>query len=59
MVITLEDLIVAIRESTKEIKVCVPSSDYYARPGDVETERIDIIDPALLVEHLTALLEDR
>jgi len=52
MNIQLNTLLDAIRESTRIIKVCVPSEDYYSRSGDWCETRISVIDPHKLIEFL-------
>jgi hypothetical protein len=42
---TLEQVAQAVEQATVELKVCVPSGDYYARPDDWRTETVYTIDP--------------
>lgn len=50
--VSLDQLIAAIDAATTTIKIKVPSTDYYARPGEAETETLTYISPSKLIEAL-------
>lgn len=43
-----------VEQATTRVKICVPSTDYYAGPDDYATDTIYVIDSS----HLVSLLED-
>jgi hypothetical protein len=55
--ITKAQLIEAIEASTRTMKVCAPSTCYYARDNDWTNEEITFVDPAKLVEAINAIEE--
>lgn len=55
MQVSLDQLISAVRASTKKLTVLVPSSDYYAREGDSEKKTISYVNPDQLIEALKKL----
>jgi hypothetical protein len=59
MNITIDQLKEAIQASTRQIKVCTPSNDYYARSEDWERDTINYVSPRLLVEALDALMKEK
>lgn len=57
MNISLTELLAAVKESVKEVEVCVPSRDYYARQGDFSTETISFVNGDELVHQLNTIAE--
>lgn len=53
--VSIEALIELIEDSTDEIRVVVPDTDYYARRGDTTTEYLRVINPRKLVDALQAM----
>lgn len=51
----IEQLEEAIKDASVTIKIKVPSQDYYARPGDADTESLTYISPYKLLEALNLL----
>lgn len=51
----MDRLELLFRESSRTIKVCVPSGDYYARPSDFTNETISFIDTDRLIQNLHEL----
>jgi hypothetical protein len=51
----LQAIIDALEDATVEIKVLVPSQDYYARQGDFDKTTIDVIDPRKFQDALNLL----
>ena len=50
--ITRLELAGALAKATKEVEICVPSGDYYARSDDWQKETLRYIDPRVLLEAL-------
>lgn len=53
--LSIPDLIGIITECETEMKVMVPATDYYRRPGDTDEETIRFVNSSLLIEKLTEI----
>ena len=58
MNITKEQLIEAVRASTIRKRVLAPSTDYYARSGDTDTDTIEYVCGESLVQAIKDIAED-